>query len=420
MARSQAPSGKADFPIGIRELVAMLAFSQALQALAIDSVLPALPDLAADLRVGDPNHRQLVVGLFMIGMGAGALLPGTLADRYGRKPVLLGAILAYTLTGAACALATDFSVLLALRLLGGLLSGGLSAVGSAIVRDRFEGDRMASTQSLIFVVFMVVPMLAPTVGQTVLLVAGWRWIFGMTALLGAGMALWIGLRLPETLAPENRQPISWRRVFGSTGEVLLNRGSIGYVLSSALTMGVMWGYIQSCQQLLGEHFGAGQAFPLVFGGMALSMAVANFTNSRVVMRFGARRTGHAALIVYLLSGCVQFWLAHRGGETLWQFVPVMVVNLICGGFMGANFSSIALQPFARIAGAASSLQLFIRTLLASAMGAVIGQAYDNSARPLSTAIVLAGVGGLALILFSERGRLFRRLNPPGTPPHPEP
>ena len=405
--------------IGKRELVVMLALSQALQALAIDAILPALSELAAALHVTDPNRRQLVVGLFMVGLAVGSLLPGTLADRYGRKPVLLASILGYTVTSGACALATGFPMLLALRLLGGLVAGALSSVGSAIVRDRFEGDRMASTQSLIFVVFMVVPMLAPSIGQAILLFAGWRWIFGFTAVLGLAMALWIALRLPETLDPALRQPISARQIFGSSREVLLKRESIGYVLASALNQGVMWGYIQSCEQLLGEHFGAGRSFPLLFGGMALFMALSNFTNSYIVMRFGARRTGHAALLVYGVAAALQFWLAYRGGETLWQFMPLWTLAMVCGGFTGANFSSIALQPFARIAGAASSLQLFIRMMVASLLGAVIGQAYDNSARPLATGMLVCWAINLGLILFSERGRLFRRINPPGTPPHPQ-
>lgn len=400
----------------------MLALAQALQALAIDAMLPALGPIAQDLAVSDPNRRQLVVGVFLMGLGVGALIPGTLADRYGRKPVLLGAVLAYAVTCGACALASDFTVLIGLRFLCGLLSGGLGAIGSAIIRDRFEGDRMASLQSLIFMVFMVVPMLAPTLGQVVLLVAGWRWIFGTIALMGLGMALWITLRLPESLDPERRQPISMTRIFGNTGEVLLCRQAIGYVLASAMTMAVMWGYIQSCQQLLGEHFGAGAAFPALFGAMALFMAISNFANSRIVLRFGARRTGHTALLLYGLSALVQYWLAHRGGQTLWQFVPLMTLNMICGGFMGSNFASIALQPFARIAGAAASLQLFIRTIVASVIGAMIGQAYDNSAGPLSTGMVLCWFAAMCLVLFSEKGRLFRRLNPPGapqpTPPQP--
>lgn len=178
----------------------------------------------------------------------------------------------------------------------------------------------------------------------------------------------------------------------------------------------MFGYVQSSQQLLGEHFGAGRAFPLLFGGIAVFMILANFANSRIVMRFGARRTGHAALIAYAITACIQCWLAWRGGETLWQFVVLMAINMACGGFYGANFAAIALQPFARIAGAASALQLFVRMVGASVLGAIIGQSYDNTARPLATAMVISSFLGLGLVLFSERGKLFRRLNPPATPP----
>jgi len=414
---ASSPTGPAQpFPLGKRELVAMLALAQALQALAIDAMLPGLGYIAQDLGVSDPNRRQLVVGVFLIGVGCGALVPGTLADRYGRKPILLGTIAAYAVLCAACAVARDFTALLVFRFLCGLLSGGLGAIGSAIIRDRFEGDRMASLQSLVFTVFMVVPMLAPAIGQAMLLLGGWRWIFGGMALMGLVMVAWVWLRLPETLDPANRQPISWSRIFGSTGEVLLCRPSIGYVAAGSMIMGVMWGYIQSCQQLLGEHFGAGAAFPILFGGMALFIAVGNFSNSKLVMRFGARRTGHAGLVLYALTAIAQYLLAHSGTETLWQFVPLMSLNMLFGSFIGANFASIALQPFAHIAGAASSLQLFLRTVTAAFIGAAIGQAYDQSARPLSSAMVLCSLMALALVLFSERGRLFHRPNPPWAPP----
>jgi DHA1 family bicyclomycin/chloramphenicol resistance-like MFS transporter len=144
------------------------------------------------------------------------------------------------------------------------------------------------------------------------------------------------------------------------------------------------------------------------------MAVANFANSRIVERFGARRVGHAALMVYLAVGLAHVWLAW-GDQTLWQFVPVMTAAMCLIGFTGANFQAIALQPFARIAGAASSAQAFIRMVLASVIGAVLGQHYDGTARPLSYAILGAGVVSLLLVLWSERGLLFRRLTPPGVP-----
>lgn len=402
-------------PISGRELVFMLALTQALQALAIDAMLPGLGDIARDLAVGDPNRRQLIVGLFLVGVGLGSLLPGTLADRYGRKPVLLTCVGAYVGLSLACALAQNFTIMLVLRFLEGLICGGLAVIPAAVIRDRFEGDRMASLQSMITVIFLVVPMLAPSAGQLVLLFAGWRWIFGMMALLGAVMFLWVALRLPETLNPEYRQPIAMGTIGRNLKAALTTRASIAYVLASAATMAVMWGYVQSCQQLIGEHFGAGRSFPLFFGGMALCMAGASFTNSRIVEKFGARRVGHCAVLAYILFAAIEYVLAHSGHQTLWQFVPLQTLLMICGAFTGANFSSIALQPFARMAGAASSVQSFIRNVSASLIAAVIGQAYDGTARPLSTAMVLAGVVALALVLWGEKGRLFRRLYPPGAP-----
>lgn len=413
-----APRPRGDlsgFGIGQREFVVMMAFAQALQALAIDAMLPALGVIARDLGASDPNQRQLIVGVFLIGAGIGALIPGTLADRYGRRPVFLFCLFSYVVLALACALVTGFEALIGLRFAQAVTSGGLAVLPAAVIRDRFEGDRMARLQSLIAMIFLVIPMLAPSLGQAVLLVAGWRWIFGLMALLGAGVAVWVWLRLPETLDPANRQPVRPRVIAVNMVAALTTRASIGYVLGSSLILGALWGYIQSSQQLVAEHFGAGEAFPLVFGGMALFMAGANFANSRIVERFGARRVSHTALLTYLLVGGMMVWMAHRPSQSLWQFVPLMTAAMCLMGFVGANFQSIALQPFARTAGAASSAQAFVRMVTASLIGAAVGQAYDGTSRPLALAILCAAVISLAAVLFSERGRLFRRIHPTSTP-----
>lgn len=411
-ATAEAPAGAAPRRIGEREFVALMALLQALQALAIDAMLPALGPISADLGAGSANQRQLVVGLFLIFSGLGSLIPGPLADRYGRRPIVLSCLGAYVAFSAACALVSHFLPLLVLRAALGLACAGLTVLPAAIIRDRLEGDRMARLQSMVSMVFMIVPMFAPTLGQAVLVVAGWRWIFGVMALLGALLALWVRLRLPETLRPEFRQPIRPGRIVATLGAVLKSRMAMGYVLGMALIQGALFGYINSTQQLLGEHFGAGARFPLFFGGMALAMASTNFINSRIVLRFGARRVSHAALLTYGAVALVQLLLAVTGLETLWRFVPLMTLNLCLMAFIGANFTSIALQPFARIAGAAAGGQAFVRMVLASSLGAAIGQAYDGTARPLAGALVLAGAGALALVLFGEEGRLFRRLHPP--------
>lgn len=398
------------FAMGEREFVTVMALLQALQALAIDAMLPALGVMSRDLGVGDSNERQLVIGVFLICSGLGSLFPGALADRFGRRPVLFVCIGGYVLFSLAAALAPTFAALLVMRGCAGALSSGMVVLSATIIRDRFSGDKMARTQSLVSVVFMVVPMAAPSLGQAVLLFADWRWIFGIMAGLGVAIGLWAWFRLPETLHPEFRQKINIGAIAGNMGVALTTRAASGYVFGLALIQGALFGYINSSQQLVAEHFGAGEWFPLIFGGMALAMAAANLTNSRIVERFGARRVSHCALFGYLAMAALQLALASQQHQTIWQFLPVMTVNLCLMGFISANFSAIALQPFARIAGAAASLQVFLRMVIGSALGALIGQAYDGSARPLAMMLVLAGIGALLLVLFSERGRLFRRLH----------
>lgn len=407
------PSAPPARQIGEREFIVMMASLMALQALSIDSMLPALGAIAAELGAGNPNHRQLVIGVYLFGAALGALVPGALADRFGRRPVLFTALGIYTVLALACAVVQDFTTLLVLRGLQALGSAGLSVMPSAIIRDCHEGDRMARMLSTTALVFMVVPVLAPSFGQAVLQFAGWRWIFGLTTVLSLAVTLWVWLRLPETLDPANRQEIRPRRIAANMGTALLNRASIGYVIGGGLVWAGLFGFLNSSQQLVAEHFGAGESFPLYFAAMAGCMAVANLVNSRIVERFGARRVSHIALLAFIALAGLQVSRAFAGDETLQEFAVMMGVQMCLCALMGANFTSIALQPFGQIAGAAASVQMFTRSALSSLLGGAIGQAFDGTARPLATALLVGGLVALALVGYSERGRLFRRLHPPG-------
>lgn len=400
------------FPMREAEFIGVMALLQALLALAIDVMLPALDEISTELGVGSPNDRQLVIGIYLIAGGAGSLFPGMFADRFGRKPLVLACLGAYFVFSLACSLASDFEMLLIMRALQGFFTAGLFVLPLAIIRDRFDGDRMARAQSLVAMVFMVVPMLAPTLGQAVLMVAGWREIFGVMALISAMATIWVWLRLPETLHPEFRQPVRPRVILGNMRKAAFHRAAAGYFVGAAFVQGALFGYINSSQQLIAEQLGAGDAFPLVFGGMALIMAGANFTNSRIVERFGARRVSHTALLIYILASLAL--LIFAGGEraTLWHFFPLMTISMCLVGFINANFQAIALQPFGRIAGAAASVQSCLRMVAAAVLGTLIGQAYNGTAAPLAAAMLAAGVFSLLLVLYSERGRLFGRLHYP--------
>ncbi len=391
--------------LGETELLWMMAMLMALNAFGIDAILPALDALAADLSVGG-NDRQFVIGVYLLAGGIGSLVPGVLADRFGRRPILLGAVAVYIVLSILSALAPSYDALIAVRAVQGFFAAGIIALPPAIIRDRVGGDKMAKMMSLIFVIFLMVPAVAPTIGQGILQFGSWRAIFGAMAVLGVVMGTWVFIRLPESLTDENRQPIELRAIARNMTRALALPSTAGYVIGSALVFGALFGFINSSQQLITKTFGAGDIFPLVFAICAGSMAFASWSNSRIVERFGARRVSHTALFAFIVVSAVQVIAAFQPDEALWVFVPLMAINMALLGFIGSNFGAIAMNPFFNIAGAASSAHGFVRMTMAALLGGAIGYAFDGTARPLALALLGSGLVCLVLVLLSEKGKLF--------------
>lgn len=408
---SPAPPSKRTLP-GEREMVVMMAMVMALNALAIDAMLPALPAIARGLDVAVANDRQYVISVYLIGIGFGSLLYGPLADRFGRKGVLVPALFAYVAFSIGCGLATSFPMLLTLRFGHGLVSAALGVIVVAVIRDLFAGDAMAKRLSLIFLVFMIVPIIAPTIGAGVEAVAGWRAIFIVLAVMGLVMILWLR-RLPETLDPADVRPLDWRTMVSGWATVTRHRRAAGYMIASGTMQGALYGYLNSSEQIIAEVFDARAMFPLIFACVALGIAIANFSNAAIVERFGARRVSQTAVFAFMATSIAQIVAALSGAETLWMFTALMMVNIGLIGFIGSNFGSIAMEDFGHMAGIASSYQSFAKTLLAAVVGAVIGQQYDGSTLPLAYAFLVCAAIGLVLVLWAERGKLFTR---PGTAP----
>lgn len=397
--------------IGPRELTVMMASLMALNALAIDSMLPSFPAIAEGFELTDPNLVQYIISVFLAGTGIGALIYGPLSDRYGRRPILLTATVGAAIFSLACSIAPSFEILLAMRFCHGLLAAAMGVLVISVIRDQFEGDAMARRMSTIFLIFMIVPIIAPTIGQLVLLFAGWRTIFDLMAFMAVAAAIWVYRRLPETLAPENVIPIEPHALAKAWKVVVLNRNAAGYMLGAGIVQGSLFGYLNSSQQMFDQVFNAADFFTIGFAIVAIGIAVSNFTNARIVERFGARRVSQTALITFIMLGALQVAAAEFAPKSLPIFLALLTANMAMVGFIGSNFSSIAMTPFGHVAGAASSFQTFVRTALAASIGAVIGQQFDGRVTPVALGFMVCGLVALALVLWCEKGRLFTR---PGT------
>lgn len=392
----------------------MMAAIIALNALAIDAMLPAFPRMVNGLGLSDPNDVQYVIVIYLLANGIGSLFHGPLSDRFGRRPILIGAIVGYILSAFACRFATSFDMLMATRIAQGLCGAALSVLVTSIIRDQFEGDAMAKRMSTIFLIFMAVPIIAPLVGSAILVFAGWRSIFDMMAFLAIAMLIWVGLRLPETLHPDAATPIQFGALTRAWRMVVTHRTANSYLIAGGIAHGALFGYLNSSQQIFDKGFGVPEFFPFGFAIVAIGIACANFTNARIVERFGARRLSQSALVGFILLGLLQLLAAWLAPQSLPLFLILITLNMAMIGFVGSNFSSIAMQPFGAVAGSASSFQSFVRTIMSALIGAWIGQQFTGSVVPMASGFLLCGLAALALVAFGERGQLFTR---PGTTKH---
>ncbi len=411
MTTSGASAPKSLPALGFKQFVSLVAALMATNALAIDSMLPALPAIGRSVGMVGDNQPQWIVTAYLLGFGGAQIVYGTLADRFGRKPLLLFGLITYAIFSTLAAVSGSLGVLIVARVLQGVGAAATRVLAITIVRDRFSGSEMARVMSLSFIVFLAVPILAPSLGQVVTLVGSWRWIFIVLTVLGLAIAIWTALRLPETLHPEDRLTIAPRRVLAAFRITLTSRIAVGYMLAMALMMGALFGFINSAQQVFAVTFAAPRLFAAVFAAIAACMAVSSLLNSWIVGRLGPRRVSHAALLGFICCSGLHAALAVFGFETIWTFSVMQGGVMFCFGLVVSNFGSLAMGPLGHVAGTASSVQGFVTTVGGAVLGFLLGQRFDGTVLPLTLGITLYGMAALAIILAAERGRLFRSSAP---------
>lgn len=382
------------------EFVALVAMLFATIAISIDAMLPALPEIAATLSPGAPNAAQLVVTSFVLGMGVGTLFTGPLSDAFGRKRVILVGSGLYALAAMACYFAPSLEVLLAARLLQGLAAAAPRTVSIAMVRDLHSGREMARIMSFAMAIFTIVPAIAPLMGQGIIALGGWHSIFLAYILFSGFTMLWLGLRQPETLAPEHRRPLHLGDLWRATGELFAHRIVLASILLQTLTLAALFGTLSSLQGIFEQQFNRADSFPLWFALIAVTSMAGSLLNTRFVMTLGMRRivqhTYLAMLALTLLS------LAILGSGLLHGTFGFAIQILWCIGLfsmMGltmGNLNALAMEPVGHIAGLAASVISSAATVGSVALAIPLGLAFDGTSTPL-----LAGVAmlvALALVL----------------------
>jgi len=400
--------------MGKVEFIALMALLMALNALAIDIMLPGLQEIGASLGVENENHRQYVISAYLIGFACAQLFYGPISDRFGRRKPMLFGLAIYAVSSLFAILVPSFAALLALRFIQGIGSAATRVITVSIVRDVFGGRAMAEVMSLIMMVFMVVPVMAPGTGQVVMLFGEWHLIFIFMAVMTVIVGTWMYIRLPETLHPEDVRPFTARSILGGFRIVLTDRVALCYTLASTFIFGGLFGFINSAQQIYVGIYGLGVWFPLAFAGVAAFMALSSFVNSRLVGRFGMRRLSHGALLGFLTVNTI--WLVLT---LLWPthlpfaiFIVIFALTMFQFGWIGSNFNSLAMEPLGHVAGTASSVLGFMGTAGGTVIGAIIGQSFNGTSLPLVIGFFTLSVIGLIFVLIAEHGKLFQPHNKP--------
>ena len=383
----------------------MVAALMALNAFAIDIMLPGM-GVIADYYGVTGNQQQWLLYSFMIGFSAPQLIFGPITDRFGRRTLLRICIAAYVVFAFMCMATKSFYILCLVRFLQGIFASGIRVMAVSIVRDVTAGRAMARIMSLVMTVFMIIPIIAPAIGQGVMIIAGWKWMFGVLGVAGLIILVWVHFRLPETLKQENQQELNISKALSGFWQVLTTRVTLGYMAASGVIYGALFAFIAAAEQIFEDVFHAGDRFALWFAIIAGTLAVGNFVNSRVVERYGMRRMSHGILLAFIGFSIANYIILQTAGEKLIYFLPLFALIFGCFGMLGANFSAIAMEPQGKIAGTASALYGFSTTGVAIMFGYFVSSQFNGTVSPIVLGFVVLGILSLIIVLITERGKLF--------------
>ena len=392
---------KPALPLG--EFVTLMALMIALVALAIDAMLPALPIIGEELGATHENDSQLIVSLLFLGMALGQLFFGPLSDSIGRKSALSAGLGLFVVGSMISLFAETFTLVLVGRFVQGLGVAGPRSVSLALIRDQYEGRAMARVMSFVMTIFILVPVIAPTLGQAILMVANWRAIFAVLAVMALMLFGWFALRQRETLLPAHRMPFSLQRILLVSREVCTNRIAFGYTLVAGLVSGAFLGFLSSAAQIFQQQYDLGSWFPIYFAVLASAAGVASLMNANLVMRFGMRALIGRAMLSLAVTSVVflGFAFLYAGSPPLWSTMAYLLAIFFAIGILFGNLNSLAMEPLGHVAGIGSALVGSISTLISVPLGILIGHSYNGTILPLIGGFAVLGALSLLVMRWVE-------------------
>ncbi len=382
----------------------VMSMSMATTALAIDSILPAFDSIREQLGLEpDATDVAILVTAFIIGLGFGQLPAGLLADRFGRRPVLWGGIAIYIVGAIGTAVAPSLATMAFARFVWGLGAAGPRVAVTAMIRDAFEGEEMARQMSNIMAIFLLVPMVAPSAGAAMVALGSWRYSVLMCVVVGL-IVLAVSMRLPATLPPDQRRELNAREITASWKMVLTTPGTVAYLVAMTVANGVFLSYLASSENLFDTVFGLGDWFPIIFGAMAVGLAIGAIFNGRVVRRAGLDRMLVATSGAFVVASALMLAvaLATGGVPSFAVFAPLMLVALMTVQVTTINANTAAMIPLGRVAGSGAALLGMVPMVVGSVIGSLIDRQFDGTLTPLSLAFLVASLLSFAAIRVAAR------------------
>lgn len=385
--------------IPFAEFIGLMALYVALMAMSIDTILPALSIIGRELNVIDENHTQYIIGILFLGFTFGQIIYGPISDSFGRRFTIYAGLVIFIIGNILSINAENYSMMLLGRFLQGFGAASPRITSMAVIRDLYKGREMARVMSFIMTVFIIIPVIAPSIGQAILLVTSWRVIFRIFLVAAIIALFWTYFRLPETLKTQDIKPFNLPTIWNDFCIVISNKITLRYTICAGLVFGALIGYLNCSRQIFQDYFHTGESFPLYFALSALSIGAASIVNSMIVRRYGMKLICHYALLVTIIMSAIFLILSMQENQMpIWQFMTYMIVVFFCMGLLFGNLNALAMEPMGHYAGIASSVVGALSSGISVIIGTLIGQSYNQSLIPMFAGFLLLSISSLVLSL----------------------